>query len=139
MRKMNCSPRWLSRALALVALSIVVGAHAVLAAADPVFTRMLPGNGPVRVVIVCSSASGFDIPFPKPSALPDVWRPTRPFTPSAYAVPRFGPSVSPLAPQMQATFSPELDIFPSGGFYRSEAPLPQLPRGGCRPVLVVSR
>lgn len=139
MRMMSCSPGWPSRVLALVVLSIVVGCHAVSAAVDPPFPRMLPGHGAVRVVIVCSSASGFAIPLPKSPAHLDAWQPTQPFASLSYAVPRFGPSVSLLAPQMQATFSPEVDIFPSGGFYRSEAPLPQLPRGGCRPVVVVSR
>jgi len=139
MRMMSNSPGWLRRVLALVVLSIVVGAYAVLAAADPAFARMLPGHGPVRVVIVCSSASGPAIPLPKSPAYSDTWLPTQPFASLPYTVPRFEPSTSLFAPQLHQPLSSEPDAVFSGGFYRTGLSLPQLPRGGCRPVVVVSR
>ena len=139
MRMMRYSPGWLSRVLALVALSIVVGSHAVFAAVDPPFPRVPSVRGPVQVVIVCSSASGPTIPLPRSPALPGVWLPAQPFAPSTYTVPRFGPSASLLAPQLHQPFTLEPDAVFSGGFYRTGVSLPQLPRGGCRPVLVVSR
>jgi hypothetical protein len=139
MRMMSNSRIWLKGVFALALMAIVVGSQAVFAAVDPPFPRMLPGHGPVRVVIVCSSASDPAIPLPKSPAYPDNWPPTQPFASLPYTIPRFGPSTSLLAPQLQASLSPESSIFPSGSFYRTGPSLPQLPRGGCRPVLVVSR
>jgi len=139
MRMMSNSRIWLEGVFALALAAIVVGSQAVFAAVDPPFPRMLPGHGPVRVVIVCSSASGPAIPLPKSPAYSDTWLPTQPFASLPYTVPRFEPSTSLFAPQLHQPLSPEPDAVFPGGFYRTGLSLPQLPRGGCRPVVVVSR